>query len=281
MLGVCVLTATKTKTILLNLTVAASVILPAFVFTDIKTGFFLLNLRFTSLKLVLSLLLPLCTALFYIAKVKKLRALSAIILLVQPSFVLFTLAFRNYYERYSAYNIYYHYAYGLLAFFAVLFAVISAARRKKISASDFELFYRRFFVGYAFVFIYLFIQLFYLSRLDVSLGTVNLIPFSGEIRLAAANLKYPGVVVHTAGNVLFFSSFSLLLYAFFGGKIKSGAVELLLYIGCPFAVSVLCEISQYITTAGNADVDDVILNILGAAIGFFAVRFIKKSFSED
>ena len=281
MLGVNSALSTRNKSILLNFGVLAALLLCAFAFADLKSGFFIVNHRFIWLKLVLSAVLPFAAAYFCILKTKNIRPLSAMLLLIQPAFVLFTVAYNRYYIHYLIDNLQNHYAYALLAFFAVYIAALAAAYRRIITPADFELFGRRFFAGYIFVFIFLFIRLYYSSRVDVSLGTVNLIPFAGEIRFALQTIRKPGVVVHTVGNVLFYTSFSLMLSELFGSRIKSRAGQLLLLIGLPFIVSLACEISQYAARRGDADIDDFILNTLGAVIGYFAAKYIKKLVSED
>ncbi len=274
------MTATRAKKILLYFAVFAAVVLPAFVFTDLNGGFFIINHRFIGLKLALSLLLPFFTALLCIIKTKNLRPLSVIMLLLQPAFVIFTIVFNNYYVHFSKYYMDNHYAYAEIAFFAVPLAAVTAVARKKIMPADFDYFIKSFFTGYFFVFVFLFVRIFYLTRVDVSLCTVNLIPFQGEISYALQHLKYPTVVVHMVGNLLFFSSLSLMLFSFFKGKIRGRAAELLLYIGAPFAVSLLCEASQYLAARGDADIDDLLLNTLGAAIGYFAAKEIQRLVSE-
>jgi glycopeptide antibiotics resistance protein len=115
----------------------------------------------------------------------------------------------------------------------------------------------------------------------LDLSTVNLIPFAGEIHRTVEALPRASALIYSAGNVLFFTSLSLMLWGLLGDKIKSRAGELLLLIGVPFTVSIMCEISEYLTHHGNADIDDVMLNTLGAAIGCFAAKIIKKSVLED
>lgn len=281
MLGVGILASTRAKSILLNIAAAAAVILPAFAFADLKGGFFFFNFAFVLPKLALSLLLPFFAALLCISSEKNTRALSVIMLLLQPACVLFTILKRNYYIHYSIDFIQYHYAYALLAFFAVFLAAVLAARRKIISPADFGRFCRRFFAGYLFLFVYLFAQLYILIRVGLTGGTLNFIPFAGEIRRTVQSLPAPQMLVRSVGNVLFYSSFSLLLWALFGGKIKGRAGELLLLIGCPVAVSLACEIVQGIMRNGNSDIDDLILNSLGAVIGFFAAQLLKKLTSEE
>ncbi len=273
--------STRIKSILLNFSVFSAVVLSAFAFTDQKDGVFIVSRHYMLLKLALSLLLPLFAALLCLFATGDARPLSVITLLLQPAFVVFTIASNGYYIRFSRNFMQNHYAYALLAFFAVYLAAIIAAGRKKITPAAFKGFSKRFFIGYLFVFVFLFVRIYYSSRVDVSLGTVNLIPFAGEIQNSLHSLSPVISAVHAAGNVLFYSAFSLMLRGLFGEKIRSKAGEAALLIGVPFAVSLLCEISQYLTLRGNADIDDLLLNTLGAAIGFFAARGIRKFVLED
>ena len=275
--------STRSKSAALYSAVLAAVLLCAFAFADRSGGrsLFIFNHHYIWLKLVLSCVLPLGTALLCLFKTKNARPLSAMMLLVQPAYSLFTIVFNDYYIKRSISNLSFHYAYGLIAFFSVYIAAVIAANRKKITHADFELFSRRFFAGYLCVFLFLFVRLFYTIRINLTINTVNLIPFAGEIRRTIELQPSIMALVYTAGNVLFFSSFSLLLWGLLGSKIKSRAGEILLLIGVPFAVSVCCEITEYFVLHGDTDIDDVILNTSGAVIGYFAAKYIKKLVSED
>lgn len=272
--------STRIKNLLLNFAVLFSVVLAAFAFAEHRDGVFIVSRHFVLLKLALSVLLPLLTSLLCLWVTQNARPISYIMLLVGPAFVIFTIVNNGYYVRFSRNFLQFHYAYALLAFFSVYLAAAIAAGRKKITPAAFESFGKSFFAGYFFAFVFLFVRIYYSSRADVSLGTVNLIPFAGEIRNMINALPQIIAVVHTVGNVLFYSSFSLLLQGLFGSKIKSGAGEAALCLGVPVAASLLCEISQYLTLRGNADIDDFMMNSLGAVIGFFVIKRLKKLTTE-
>lgn len=258
--------ATRIKSALLNLALLAAVALPALVFADRQGGFLFFNERFKLIKMALSLLLPFCTSLLYLRAVKNTRAFSVIVFAAEAAFFLLTELFERYYIHYSVFNMQYHYAYALLAFFAAFFAALLALRLGYISCAAFKAFYGWFFVGYTFVVIYLFAMLYIMQRRPGEGYYVNLVPFCGELREMWRSL---GALTRSAGNVLFYSSL-VPLTAYLFKKAKPWAL-----ICCPVALSLLCEVFQGLTHCGNADIDDVILNSLGVALGYCIFKFGK------
>ncbi|MEP7250930.1 MAG: VanZ family protein [Ginsengibacter sp.] len=70
------------------------------------------------------------------------------------------------------------------------------------------------------------------------------------------------------GNILLFIPFSIILITAF--KIK----RLKWIISIAFLVSICIETLQYLFQVGLADIDDVILNLLGAITGYFIYKAI-------
>ena len=75
------------------------------------------------------------------------------------------------------------------------------------------------------------------------------------------------------GNIFLFLPFPLLLKRTFSKLQK----EFILLI--PILFSVFIELTQYLTGLGFADVDDVIMNLLGTIIGF-ALLLVTKRFKK-
>ncbi|WP_353507056.1 MULTISPECIES: VanZ family protein [unclassified Bacillus (in: firmicutes)] len=76
---------------------------------------------------------------------------------------------------------------------------------------------------------------------------------------------------NTFGNVLLFLPLGILVsLVFIDVKYLSQVIYLSLFI------SVSVETTQYITTLGVFDVDDIILNTLGSILGFMILVFIKN-----
>ncbi len=105
--------------------------------------------------------------------------------------------------------------------------------------------------------------------LQTGLGSLNLILFQW--------FSYPkDVVFHNVfGNIAFFVPFGLLFPLIFR---KAGLGKTALY---GFLLSLLFEITQYVTDTGGADVDDLILNTLGAALGALVFLALKRIARDD
>lgn len=97
----------------------------------------------------------------------------------------------------------------------------------------------------------------------------NLIPFL-EIRRFFVNWRVLGlriVCINLLGNVIGFVPLGFLLPVICPDFKKSGIV---IYLG--MSISVMVECLQLIMRVGSCDVDDVILNTLGTAIGYLCYR---------
>lgn len=94
----------------------------------------------------------------------------------------------------------------------------------------------------------------------------NLIPFE-TIRLFADLLTHPrfrwDAVVNLAGNVVIFIPLGFLLPKVFPKLDRLGKVLL-----TTAAAIVLVELTQLFTLLGSCDTDDLILNVIGSAIGY-------------
>ena len=72
-------------------------------------------------------------------------------------------------------------------------------------------------------------------------------------------------------NILLFFPFGLFFYDLLKAK-----REIIIYVVCAFAFSVVLEIIQFAFSLGMAEVDDVIHNTLGAFIGYLACVYVPK-----
>ncbi len=95
---------------------------------------------------------------------------------------------------------------------------------------------------------------------------INLIPFR-TIRLFADLLNHPrfrwDAVVNLGGNVILFIPLGFLLPKVFPKLDRLGKV-LLVTAG----IIVVVELAQLFTLLGSCDTDDLILNVIGSAIGY-------------
>ena len=98
-------------------------------------------------------------------------------------------------------------------------------------------------------------------------NSVNLIPFA-TIKLYISGLKNNAIstgyfVVNILGNLLL-----LMPLAFFAPTLVCKINRFYKFVMVIFAVSILIEILQILFLTGSCDIDDVILNVLGAALAY-------------
>lgn len=105
--------------------------------------------------------------------------------------------------------------------------------------------------------------------------SLNLVPFQ-TFRTFASMLSsgnFLWAVSNIAGNALIFLPYGYLLSLL--GKKKYAPLKIILTAA---ALSILFEILQYRFYLGSADVDDVILNVLGTGLGILCFRMISAIF---
>lgn len=102
----------------------------------------------------------------------------------------------------------------------------------------------------------------------------NIIPFRSIYRIAVFSPTISDPVRILLGNVILFMPLGFLIPSIW---IKWRRVVYIIAIG--FSVSLVIEMSQFLFTHRVANVDDVILNTLGAVIGyglFSIILWVKK-----
>lgn len=99
---------------------------------------------------------------------------------------------------------------------------------------------------------------------EVHVRTLELVPFDDFFQ----GKWLGGIAIDTIGNVALFVPFGILAYILLVRR--SAAVRRTALVG--FVVSLTIEISQYIFALGYTDVDDLILNTLGAFLGALLAR---------
>lgn len=240
---------------------------------------FFLNIGRRGLKLFLAFLLPfLSTLLVFIAE-RNLNFIGKGAACIMGTAILGYFAdrlFFNLIARIGADKIIYHFVYSMVAFFAVFLAGwLCRAFSKK--AVPFAGFCRDFFTGYAVFAVFLFILMFIVVRSYNRTDIIqNFVPFRGEIgrltRALQTGSQNTTMLLHSAGNVLFFSTISLTVCAL---DQKERLWPALLI---PVCLSVFVETYQYLTRCGDTDVDDILLNTLGALAGILLYRLLIQRF---
>ncbi len=93
----------------------------------------------------------------------------------------------------------------------------------------------------------------------------NIIPLVNSFKSNALFYHIPQMIV----NFAMFIPLGVFL------QIRQLGLKKSICIAC--VLSMLIEITQYITRRGIADIDDLILNTVGALIGFFVIKKIRKN----
>lgn len=168
--------------------------------------------------------------------------------------------------------------YGLETFFSVLAVItlITLIRQKNRELNNhYAESLKAFFSGSIPVMVIGFAKIYFSSRIYGKVyNPPNLIPFNGEMSEFAKSGELE-LLIRDAGNVLFFTALVIVLLGitkrckFFWG------------ICLPVAISVSMEFYQYFFKCGDPDIDDVILNTVGAILGCVIYKFIIEKIKEN
>lgn len=120
------------------------------------------------------------------------------------------------------------------------------------------------------------IWLMLLYRTQGSVYLLNIIPFHtikhfGYLFLKGNYAQKAAAAVNLGGNVIMFMPLGLFLPALWKKQ-----NNFFIYILTVTLIVVALETAQYFTKLGTADIDDLLLNDVGAVIGFFIYKLIRK-----
>jgi len=119
------------------------------------------------------------------------------------------------------------------------------------------------------LYIFLVLDTLFFSKFGVNMRGINLIPFRTMTEL----MSHPSSVMARLiliGNILMFIPMGIYIKCFFlKDSLLIGILKLSL-------ISLAIKIFQYILAVGIADVDDIILNVLGGMIGWMVCFFLYK-----
>ncbi len=133
----------------------------------------------------------------------------------------------------------------------------------------------------AFSYFLLLFYIFFLARrrrgptLPWSKRHLNLIPFKNKYAYFISQIdierpQFREFYFDLFGNILLFVPFAFILY--FILHIKDNRKIMII----SFVTSISIEITQFVLSIGVADVDDIILNTTGAAVGLFILKKLIK-----
>ncbi len=133
------------------------------------------------------------------------------------------------------------------------------------------------FIAYLFALIQITVIRDYGNFLDFTsktydISTVVLIPFSTTLGTLQHGLWQ--FIYHLVGNIIWFIPFGFLLPLTNFSSKKSTNIKKILTSSV--ILSLLIEILQFIFNTGISDIDDIIINVLGAMLGYFFIKLILK-----
>lgn len=112
----------------------------------------------------------------------------------------------------------------------------------------------------------LYLMFFGFGRSQYDINIVRLIPMFSTVGFVKQTILWKTIIINIFGNILIFVPFGFLGIVF--PKLNNFWILILDFL---FAIIIL-ESFQYFTRLGVFDIDDVILNTAGAAIGFWIYR---------
>ncbi len=114
------------------------------------------------------------------------------------------------------------------------------------------------------------------GRTQLHKNKLNLIPFNTVLQYFSFTdiSDLLDFVINIFGNLIVFMPVGMFIPVFFGDRIWSSRITYVLIIGFLFSLGV--ESTQLITSVGVFDVDDLLLNTVGALIGWYLYRHIWK-----
>lgn len=112
----------------------------------------------------------------------------------------------------------------------------------------------------------LYLMFFGFGRSQYDINIVRLVPMFSTVGFVKQTILWKTIIINIFGNILIFVPFGFLGIVF--PKLNQFWILILDFL---FAIIIL-ESFQYFTRLGVFDIDDVILNTVGVAIGFWIYR---------
>lgn len=120
----------------------------------------------------------------------------------------------------------------------------------------------------------LYLMFFGFGRSQYDINIVRLIPMFSTVGFVKQTILWKTIIINIFGNILIFVPFGFLGIVF--PKLNQFWSLILDFL---FAIIIL-ESFQYFTRLGVFDIDDVILNTVGVAIGFWIYQLFEKKFNS-
>ena len=120
----------------------------------------------------------------------------------------------------------------------------------------------------------LYLMFFGFGRSQYDINIVRLIPMFSTVGFVKQTILWKTIIINIFGNILIFVPFGFLGIVF--PKLNNFWILILDFL---FAIMIV-ESLQYFTRLGVFDIDDVILNTVGVAIGFWIYQLFEKKFNS-
>lgn len=146
-----------------------------------------------------------------------------------------------------------------------------------IKSNKFKLFAYLLFIVYLILLVYMILLKSGTAALiarGLTQKSINLIPFRTILGYLSGQEGINVSLTNILGNIISFGPLGFFIPLLFNenkGIFKTFIIS--------FLVSFVFEFAQYQFNLGSCDIDDLILNILGAILGFIVYKFIKNSTS--
>ncbi len=196
---------------------------------------------------------------------------SAVILSLFSVFYLLDMLTFNFISNHGFNYSMYHVVFSTASACSIMLMCVILQIREKGRDIGFSHFYRLYFDGMAIMLIMVFVFSFGLSRIQSNFYYEltfenNFVPFRGEIGEFFSNISLFRLL-RTGGNMLLFTVLSLTVIRFVDRH------KMVLGVAVPFGFSVLLETAQLVLKFGSFDVDDLIINLLGAIVGIIIHKY--------
>ncbi|QNU65697.1 VanZ family protein [Ruminiclostridium herbifermentans] len=130
------------------------------------------------------------------------------------------------------------------------------------------------FTAYLLLLAYLTLASQYYGR-EVEHSSINIIPLRTIIEYSTSGYNVKAITTNLLGNIAAFMPMGFLLPIVFS---KLNRMRKVIYVS--FISALLIELMQYILRVGASDIDDVILNILGAVLGYWIMRCVRQIYKS-
>jgi hypothetical protein len=274
MLGVLIAMATRAIKFFGNLLFFGAVFFTTVCFIETWRQPFFINSSYKMLKLILCFALPFCATIICYLSSKSFKfigkASQIIMFCFIAGYIIDSLTIK-WIATFGSFVIIFHLAYGLISVFSVFVCATVIKLFTKDVNNGYDKFFDDFFLGFSFMLAFIFVLIYFVIRDYSSNGYIlNLVPFRGEIGdlISGSYSKYD--LIRGAGNVFFYTGIAFVVIRFCKKR------EMLFGIIIPVLISFACEVFQYIFVCGDADIDDIIANTLGAIIGVVLYKLIVK-----